>query len=93
MVTRTSLPIGKEPGLKIHQWNALCEANRANCLALVCWLNAGVLATIDADQAIELSRGRRSIPWNQIQKRFLHEQPGPTTCLTMLEPFLCANRS
>jgi len=90
MVNRNSLPIGKDPGLKPHQWNALRDAGRAGCISLVCWLRKDVLATIDIDMAIELSRDRRSIPWSEIPKRFLHSRPKPSSCLELLEPFVCA---
>lgn len=89
-VNRTSLPIGAAPGLRSHQWNALCDANRANCIALICWARAGVCATLTMDMAIELSKERRSIPWKKIQKRFLHSMSGERASLTILEPFVCA---
>ncbi len=89
-VQRASLPIGVKPGLLPHQWNALCDANRANCIALICWMRKGALATIDVDMAIELSKDRRSIPWKEIPKRFLHTDPRPSTCLELLEPFVRA---
>ncbi len=88
-VNRTSLPIGCEPGLAVHQWNALCDANRANCIALICWAREGVCATLTMDMAIELSDGRRSIPWKKIQKRFLHSMEGERASLKLLEPFVC----
>jgi len=89
-VARSALPIGAAPGLAVHQWNALSDAGRANCIALICWLHKGVLATIDIDMARELSRGRRSIPWGKIEKKFLHPDPKPSRCLEFLEPFVRA---
>lgn len=87
-VNRTSLPIGCDPGLVPHQWNALCDANRANCIALICWARGPVCATLTMDMAIALSEGRRSIPWNKIPKRFLHSMEGERASLTILEPFV-----
>lgn len=88
MVTRTSLPISCAPGLKVHQWNALLEANRANCLALICWAQRGTCATITVDMAAELSRGRRSIKWTQIDERYHHSMGGAHAHFTLLEPWL-----
>lgn len=87
-VARLSLPVGKAPGLAPHQWNALCDAGRANCIALICWMRKGVLATIDIDMAVALSKDRASIPWRKIPKKFLHEEPKPSRCLGLLEPFV-----
>ncbi len=87
-VNRSSLPIGCDPGLQPHQWNALCDANRANCIALICWARGPVCATLTMDMAIELSKDRRSIPWNKIQKRFLHSAESPSVHLDMFEPYL-----
>jgi len=69
-VYRTSLPIGKSPGLSAHQWNELCDASRAGCLALICWARGKLCATISVGQAAELSEGRRSIPWDGIDPDF-----------------------
>ena len=87
-VQRPSLPIGTAPGLAPHQWNALRDAGRANCIALICWMREGILATIDIDMAVELSRDRRSIPWEKIPAKFLHPNPIPASCLELLEPFV-----
>ena len=87
-VERESLPIGSAPGLAPHQWNALRDAGRAGCIALICWVRNGVLATIDIDMAIAFSRDRRSIPWKKIQKRFLHPNLSHGGCLEILEPFV-----
>ena len=87
-VQRSSLPIGNSPGLATHQWNALCDAGRANCIALICWMREGVIATIDIDMAIELARGRRSVPWKAIPKKFLHPDSTPASCFKLLEPFV-----
>lgn len=92
-VARTSLPIGNSPGLAKHQWNALRDAGRANCIALICWMRKGILATIDIDMAAKLSENRRSIPWKDIPERFLHAKPKPSTCLELLEPFIRASPS
>lgn len=88
--SRVSLPICNDPGLSPHQWNALRDAGRANCIALICWLHKGVLATIDIDMAIELAAGRLSIPWKDIPEKFLHHAPKPSGCLELLEPYVRA---
>ena len=36
-VNRPRLPIGTSPGLKIHQWNELCDANRARAHGILIW--------------------------------------------------------
>lgn len=87
-VQRPSLPIGTAPGLAPHQWNALRDAGRADCIALICWMREGILATIDIHMAAAFSRGRRSIPWKEIPERFLHPNPNPSGCLELLEPFV-----
>lgn len=77
LVHRASLPIGCEPGLSVHQWNELESANKAGALALLCWAQHGICATITFDIAAKLAEGRRSIPWDLIEKRYLralHEQ-------------------
>lgn len=91
MVSRKSLPIGKSPGLLPHQWAELLDANRANCLALICWCYRGKVATITVDMAIELSRGRKSIPWESIDDRYIQPLEGPgADHLRLLEPWLIA---
>lgn len=87
MVNRTALPIGQSPGLIGHQWLALCEAGRANVLTLICWMSGNVIATFDIDMAIELSAGRKSIPWESIPDRFKHTM-GDRIWETMFEPYL-----
>ncbi len=87
-VLRFSLPIGSAPGLAPHQWNALRDAGRANCIALICWMRHGVLATIDIDMAVELSKDRRSIPWDKIPEAFLHREPKKSKCLELLTPYV-----
>ena len=89
MVNRPSLPIGQSPGLLPHQWCELMDANRANCLALICWARGGFCATLTMDMAIDLSAGRRSIPWKEIEERFLRPMAGPTAHLALLGPWLC----
>ncbi len=91
--SRSSLPIGNKPGLTPHQWNALCDANRANCISLICWVYKSTLATIDCDMAIELSRGRRSIPWDGIPFQFKHAAPTKADCLRILEPYITVRGS
>jgi hypothetical protein len=93
MVSRPRLPLGQAPGLSVHQWNALREAHRANCLALIAWQRGGTIAVFDVDMAIVLSTGMRSIPWQKIQERFLHPVSDSRVAVTMLEPYLCVGRS
>jgi hypothetical protein len=94
MVTRTSLPINdKSNGLSIHQWNELEDANKAGALALICWAQEGVCKTITMDMAIELSRGRRSIPWKKIEKRFSRSMEGANAHLALLDHWLPISRS
>lgn len=67
MVNRTALPINDSSnGLSLHQWNELCDANRAGALALICWARQGIVKTFGIDMAIALSKDRRSIPWDGI---------------------------
>lgn len=88
MVNRSSLPIGVSNGLAPHQWCELLDANRANCIALICWARNGICATITMDMAVELTMGRKSIPWKEIDPRYLHTMSGPTAHLGLLEPWL-----
>jgi hypothetical protein len=88
MVSRTRLPVGQSPGMASHQWVSLCEANRANVLALICWSKDETIATFDMDMAIELKENSKSIPWNAIPERFKHRW-SPTVFQTMFEPYLC----
>ena len=85
-VQRMSLPIGTSNGLQVHQWNALEEASRANCISLICWANGDEVATIDFDQAATYSEGRKSIPWRAIPERYIHELYGDP--FRLLEPWL-----
>lgn len=92
MVSRTSLPIGKSPGLAPHQWIALEEANRANCLALICWMRYTECAVISMDMAQSMSLGRKSISWQDIPERYIHTTIGADAHLHLLEPFLVARQ-
>jgi hypothetical protein len=87
MVGRPALPIGKSPGLLAHQWVALCEANRANVLALIVWQRNTEIATISVDMAAEFSKGRKSIPWSLIPDRFKHRHQ-VDVWRELFEPFL-----
>ena len=87
-VRRTSLPINKSPGLLPHQFGALDECNRAGGLALVCWAVGRECATLSWDQVLELSRHRRSIPWREIEERFLRPMTGANAHLTLLDAWL-----
>jgi len=91
-VSRLSLPIGKKPGLLGHQWVALCEANRANALALLVWQRGDYIATISVDMAIEFSRDRKSIPWDSIPAKFKHRLH-VDVWREMFEPFLTVEPS
>lgn len=84
-VNRSCLPIGKSPGLAPHQWAELWNANRANALALICWARGSRCAVLSMDMALEFSKERKSIPWNKIPERFIHEIDDH---LSLLEPFL-----
>lgn len=88
LVARTSLPINAKPGLLPHQFNALHECNKAGGLALVCWARDDECAVLSFDQVLELSRDRRSIPWQKIEERFLRPMRGPTAHLTLLDHWL-----
>jgi hypothetical protein len=89
MVKGTSLAISDTSnGLSIHQWNELCDANRAGALALICWANRGVCATISMDVAIFLSKGRLSIPWAGIDARFCRPMRGKQSHLHLLDHWL-----
>lgn len=88
MVERTSLPINDKPGLLPHQWNELCDANRAGALALVCWSRGDVCATISMDMAIALSANRLSIPWDKIDQRYHRSMRGPDCHLALLDHWL-----
>lgn len=87
-VARTSLPISQSPGLAPHQWNALLDAWRANCLALIAWQRGETVSVFDMDIATELSRGRKSIPWDQIPQKFKH--PKGESDLLLFAPYLAA---
>jgi hypothetical protein len=66
MVNAPSLKVAGEPGLSAHQWNELCDANRAGALALICWSRGAVVKTFGIDMATMASKERRSIPWDAI---------------------------
>jgi hypothetical protein len=71
-----SLELGPR-GLKAHQRIALNEAHRAGGLGLVAWMNENRLgqkriAVIDAGQVKTYSAGRKSVPWRDIPRRFIH---------------------
>lgn len=96
MVTRTSLPINdKSNGLSIHQWNELVDANRAGCLALICWAQKdvcwapnGICKTITMDMAIELAKGRKSISWSDIDDKYARPMTGDKAHLRLLDHWL-----
>lgn len=88
MVERPSLPINCEPGLSAHQWNELCDANKAGALALICWARQSVCATLTMDMALKLADGRASIPWRKIEEKFLRPMWGSHCHLTLLDQWL-----
>lgn len=88
MVSRMSLPIGDDPGLSVHQWNELTDANKAGALTLICWARANICATITMDIAITLSACRKSIPWESIPSRFLRSMSGPKCHLGLVDHWL-----
>lgn len=74
LVHSTSLPIGDgSNGLQVHQWNELCDANRAGCMTLIAWGQRDKVAVIDVDMAKQFSHGRKSIPWNAIPEPWKRE--------------------
>jgi len=87
MVNRAALPIGTSNGLQAHQWVALCDANKANVLALICWMKGDTIATFDIDMAILFAYQRKSIPWDLIPDKFKHKM-GVRIWETMFEPYL-----
>ena len=88
MVNKTSLPIGVMPGLLAHQVVALEEANKAGAISLVCWSRGDDCACLSWDMVRALSRGRRSIPWAKIEKRFLRSLSGDDAHLRLLDHWL-----
>lgn len=89
-VNRPSLPIGKDPGLKPHQWNALMDAYRAECISLICWYRQDIdqVATLPMDMAANLSRDRKSIPWKDISQFVITENPKMSDWGVLLWPYL-----
>lgn len=87
MVERESLPIGSSPGLLPHQWNELCDANRAGALALIAWCRDYTVAVISVDMAIALSGGRKSIPWKAIDHAY-HRELSPRNAIRLLDHWL-----
>lgn len=83
-----SLPIGSKSGVTPNQWTSLLECHKAMGLALIAWQRGDEIAVFDMDVAVELSKDRRSIPWEKIQKRFLHSVESPSVHLDMFEPYL-----
>lgn len=92
-VHRSSLPIGKSPGLAPHQWNALREAFDAGCLALLCWTYGDLCATLDVPLIVSASQGRKSIPWKAIPKHYIHSMDGWNAHIRLLRPWLAHNES
>lgn len=87
-VTRSSLPIAMSPGLLPHQYGALDECNRAGGLALLCWAQRGICATLSFDQVERYSRGRKSIPWDTIPDRYMRSMRKRAAHLALLEHWL-----
>lgn len=88
MVTRSALPIGNSPGLRVHQWNELMDAHRAGAIALICWSKGEWCKTIDMGTAMKLSEGRSSIPWLHIDDKFERPMNGIDAHLRLLDQFL-----
>ena len=86
-VTRSTLPIGKSPGLLPHQWIALQECDRAGGIALVAWQRRNEVAVIDVSVVNDLVEGRKSIAWGHIPERF-KKNVWETELIEMLDPFL-----
>ena len=87
-INATSLKIGSNPGLSIHQWNELEAANKAGALSLICWARGDECATLSFDLAAKLAEGRRSIPWGKIEKKFLRPMSGEACHLALLDHWL-----
>ncbi len=88
MVTDTSLRINGTPGLAPHQYIALREANKAGCLALLCWAQEDVCATLTFDMVLALSKDRLSIPWKKIEKKYLRSITDEDAHLHLLDQWL-----
>ena len=74
MRKQKSLELGPK-GLKAHQQIAISEAHRAGGIGLLAWLNVDMVAVIDAGmvKAFSTQKGRKSIRWDDIPGKFLHE--------------------
>jgi len=90
LVNRTALPISTAPGLSPHQYIALQEANQAGCLSLLCWARGDVCATISFDMVKALSKGRQSIPWRMIPKKYLRSMSWDDAHIHLLDHWLPA---
>ena len=72
MRAQTSLELGPR-GLKAHQQIAIKEAHKVGGLGLLAWMNGDQVAVIDADQVNVYRKGRKSIAWNSIPAKFIHD--------------------
>lgn len=89
MVERTSLPINdKSNGLSIHQWNELVDAEKAGCLALICWAQKDICKTITMDMARWFVQGRKSINWKDIDDKYARPMAGKKAHLRLLDHWL-----
>lgn len=87
-VNRTALPIHGSPGLAPHQFTALNEANQAGAISLVCWARKNVCAVISFDMVLAFSKGRASVPWTSIDRRFGRKLTGDDAHLKLLDHWL-----
>ncbi len=87
-LNKTSLPIACRPGLAPHQYVALHEANKADCISLVCWQRGNICATISFDMVIALSEGRQSVAWMDIPKQYLRAMDDDNAHLHLLDHWL-----
>ena len=88
-VQGTSLSIGKRTnGLQPHQYLALKEANKAGALAFVLWANGDECAQMSFDMVRVFAEYRRSIPWREIQKKFVRPFNDRIDPLSLLDVWL-----
>jgi penicillin-binding protein-related factor A (putative recombinase) len=61
-VKRSSLPVGGEPGLLVHQVRALTQASNCGAISIVVWQHGDDIMCMHWHQASRLAVGRKSIP-------------------------------
>lgn len=86
MVNAPQLKIGSSPGLSVHQWNELCDAEKAGAIALVCWARGDQCVCLTPENIRVYAGGTKSIRWDDIHRH--RSMKGPKAHLTLLAPFL-----